>query len=350
MKAASQHAKRPSHSAGKATVSLDSKAATAWRSIVSRYDKADPRRALWQVANTYVPYALLWYLMDRSLEISYWLTLGLSVVAAGFLARIFIVMHDCGHGSFVKSKRVNDCLGFVSGILSFTPYHYWRYQHAIHHATAGNLDRRGTGDIWTMTVHEYRQAPLLRRLRYRFYRNPFVLIVIGAIFTFFVKHRFAYPIHGWRWQRSVLWSNLGILAMVAVGSAAMGFQNYLLVQIPVMTLAAASGIWLFYVQHQFDGVYWERGTNWDLYATAMKGSSFYKLPRVLQWFSGNIGFHHIHHLSPRIPNYFLEKCHRENPLFQQATVLRLRESVRTIRYRLWDEERQQLVGIGTAWF
>jgi omega-6 fatty acid desaturase (delta-12 desaturase) len=349
MKTEQHRSKQPSDTRGGSMISADSESAVAWRSIVARYHKSDPRRAFWQVANTYAPYALLWYLMYRSLEVSYWVTLCLAVVAAGFLSRIFIVLHDCGHGSFFKSKRANDCLGFVSGVLSFTPYHYWRHQHAIHHATAGNLDRRGTGDIWTLTVQEYHEAPFGRRLRYRFYRNPFVLILVGAVFTFFVKHRFAHPKDGWRWQRSVHWSNLGILAMAAVGSLAMGIETYLLLQIPVMALAAAAGIWLFYVQHQFDGVYWERRANWDLYATAMKGSSFYKLPKILQWFSGNIGFHHIHHLSPRIPNYFLEQCHRENPLFQQATVLRLRESLKTIRYRLWDEERQKLVGVGVAW-
>jgi omega-6 fatty acid desaturase (delta-12 desaturase) len=287
--------------------------------------------------------------MYRSLEISYWITAALAIVASGFLARIFIMLHDCGHGSFFKSKRANDCLGFIAGVLSFTPYHYWRYQHAIHHATVGNLDRRGTGDIWTLTVREYREAPLRRRLRYRLYRNPFVLIVLGALFTFLVKHRLAHPKHGWRWQRSVLWSNLGLLVMMAVGSLLMGFKTYMLLQIPVMSLAAAVGVWLFYVQHQFEGVHWEREGRCDFFTTAMEGSSFYQLPRVLQWFSGNIGFHHIHHLSPRIPNYRLEDCHFENPSLQRVKTLSLWSSLRALRYRLWDEERRQLVSQGPAW-
>ena len=327
----------------------DSKAVSAWRSIVARYQESNPRRALWQVANTYVPFAGLWYLMYLSLEVSYWLTLGLAVVAAGFLARIFIVFHDCGHGSFFGSRRWNDVLGYVSGILTFTPYHYWRHSHSIHHATAGNLDRRGVGDIWTMTVREYAQASLWLRLRYRFYRSPVVLFLLGPVYVFIVEQRVASFKAGWRWQQSVQWTNLGILVMAVGVSALIGVKAYLLIQLPIISVAAIVGVWLFYVQHQFDGVYWERRPSWDYFTTAMKGSSFYKLPRILQWFSGNIGFHHTHHLSPRIPNYLLEKCHRENPIFHQVTVLRLRESLKTIRYRLWDEERQQLVGMGAAW-
>jgi omega-6 fatty acid desaturase (delta-12 desaturase) len=337
------------HTPDGSRMSRDSKAGVAWRSIVARYHKSDPRRALWQVVNTYVPYAALWYLMYRSLEVSYWITLGLAVVAAGFLARIFIVFHDCGHGSFFGSRVRNDVLGFISGVLTFTPYQYWRHAHSIHHATAGNLDRRGVGDIWTMTVAEYRRASLWLRLRYRFYRNPFVLFLLGPVCVFVVKQRVAAFKAGWRWQQSVQWTNLVILIVAVALSALIGIKAYLLIQLPIISVAAIVGAWLFYVQHQFDGVYWERRANWDYYTTAMRGSSFYKLPKILQWFSGNIGFHHIHHLSPRIPNYFLEKCHDENPLFQQATVLCLRESLRTMRYRLWDEEQQKLVGAGAAW-
>ncbi len=330
-------------------LSEHSKTSVAWRSIVAGYHKSDPRRALWQVANTYIPYVVLWYLMDRSLEVSYWITLALAVVAAGFLARIFIVFHDCGHGSFFESRSKNDVLGFISGVLSFTPYQYWRHTHSIHHASAGNLDRRGVGDIWTMTVAEYREASLWLRLRYRIYRSPVFLFLLGPVYVFLVEQRIASFKAGWRWQQSVQWTNLAILVLALALSAVMGFKAYLLIQLPIISIAAIGGVWLFYVQHQFDGVYWERRANWDYYTTAMKGSSFYKLPRILQWFSGNIGFHHIHHLSPRIPNYSLERCHRENPLFQQAKVLRFRESLKTIRYRLWDEKHQKLVGVGVAW-
>lgn len=329
----------PTHSRGKA----------AWRTIVTRYQTSDPRRALWQVANTYVPYAVLWYLMYRSLEVSYWITLGLAVVAAGFLARIFIVFHDCGHGSFFKSKRWNDVLGFISGALTFTPYHYWRHSHAIHHATAGNLDRRGVGGIWTMTVVEYQQASTWMRLRYRFYRTPLVLFLVGPVYVFLLEQRLASFKAGWRWQQSVQWTNLALVFLALILSVLLGFKSYLLIQLPIISITAIVGVWLFYVQHHFDGVYMERAASREHYLTAMEGSSFYKLPKVLQWFTGNIGFHHIHHLSPRIPNYFLEKCHRENPLFQQVRVLQLRESLKTISYRLWDEERRQLVRRGMAW-
>lgn len=349
MKAAVSLAQRGARNSAGSVRREGSRASVAWRSIVARYQKSDPRRALWQVANTYVPYAALWYLMYRSLEISYWITLALALVAAGFLARIFIVFHDCGHGSFFQSRAKNDLLGFISGVLTFTPYHYWRHTHAVHHATAGNLDRRGVGDIWTMTVEEYRHASLWLRLRYRFYRSPVLLFLLGPVCVFLVEQRVGSFKAGWRWQQSVQWTNLAILVLALTLSAVMGFRAYLAIQLPIISVAAMVGAWLFYVQHQFDGVYWERRKDWDYYTMAMKGSSFYKLPKVLQWFSGNIGFHHIHHLSPRIPNYALERCHRENPLFQQAKVLSLRESLRTIRYRLWDEKRQKLVGVGLAW-
>jgi omega-6 fatty acid desaturase (delta-12 desaturase) len=296
-----------------------------------------------------VPYFALWYLMYRSLEVSYWLTLGLALLAAGFVLRAFIILHDCGHRSFIESSRLSDVLGFIAGVMTFVPYHYWRHNHAIHHATAGNLDQRGTGDIWTMTVKEYESASRLRRLLYRLYRNPLVLFLIGPTFMFVVLYRFVPRSAGWRWQRSVLISNLAILGVVVGLSLLMGFEAYLRIQIPVMLFSSAAGVWLFYVQHQFEGVYWERQGKWDYFTTAMQGSSFYKLPRILQWFSGNIGFHHIHHLSPQIPNYLLERCHRENPIFQDAKVLSLRESAKTIRYRLWDEERHELVAAGPAW-
>ena len=322
----------------------------AWRALVRRYQNPDPRRALWQVCNTFVPYIALWYCMFRSLGISYWLTLGLAVVAAGVLLRVFIMCHDCGHRSFFKSRRANDLLGFVGGVLTFTPYHYWRHQHDIHHATSGNLDRRGVGDIWTMTVREYRESSRWRRLHFRLYRNPFILFLIGPLFVFLFKHRFAKRGAGWRWHRSVLWSNLAMLGLAVAVSALIGPKAYLLIQLPVISIAAVAGVWLFYVQHQFEGVYWERQAEWDQFASAMRGSSFYKLPRLLQWFSGNIGFHHIHHLSPRIPNYFLEKCHRENPPFQAVKALHLWGSLKTMRYRLWDEERQKLVGVGAPWW
>ena len=302
-----------------------------------------------QVTSSFLPYIAIWPLMYFSLGVSYWLTLALAVVAAGFLMRVFIVLHDCGHGSFLQSRRWSDFLGFVAGVLSFTPYHYWRHTHAIHHATVGNLDRRGVGDIWTMTMREYQESSLWRRLRFRLYRNPVILFLFGPAFTFILKYRFASPQSGWRWQRSVLLSNLAMLGVAVLLSLLLGFSAYLRIQLPIISIAAAIGVWLFYVQHQFDGVCWQEQADWDHFTTAMHGSSFYSLPRILQWFSGNIGYHHIHHLSPRIPNYFLERCHRENALMRQATTLGLWASLRTIRFRVWDEERRRLVGLGNPW-
>ena len=320
-----------------------------WRRMVARYHEPDRKLAFKQVATSFLPYIALWYLMYESLDISYGLTLALALLAAGFLMRVFIVLHDCAHGSFLRSRRWNDVFGFVGGVLSLTPYHYWRHTHVIHHATSGNLDRRGTGDIWTMTMREYREASLWRRLQFRFYRNPICLFVIGPVYVVLIKNRFAGAHFGWRWQRSVLWANLAMLGLGAALSLAGGFQDYLRIQLPVLTLATAFGVWLFYVQHQFEGVSWERQPHWDHFTAAMRGSSYYELPKLLQWFSGNIGFHHIHHLSPRIPNYFLERCHRENPLLQKATKLRFLTSLRTIRLRVWDEERNRLVGLGMPW-
>jgi len=318
----------------------------SWQEIVARYHTPDLKRAWRQILNTFVPYAALWVLMILSLQVSYVLTLGISVIAAGLLIRVFIIFHDCGHGSFFQSRRANDTLGFIAGMLTFTPYHYWRHRHAMHHATAGNLDRRGVGDIWTMTRAEYESASRWQRIRYRCSRNPFVMFIIGPMYLVLFLNRFAVPSDGWRWHRSVLWSNLAIAAVAVAFSLTIGFKAYVMIQLPVLLISASLGIWLFYVQHQFEGVYWARQTSWDYLEVALRGSSYYRLPRVLQWISGNIGFHHIHHLSPRIPNYLLEKCHRENAIFQRVKGLHLRESFKSLRYRVWDEEAQKLVPIG----
>ncbi len=231
----------------------------------------------------------------------------LAILAGGFLVRIFIIFHDCGHGSFFQSRRANDILGFVTGVLTFTPYYHWRWQHALHHASSGDLDRRGMGDVWTLTLREYLEASRWKRFAYRVARNPLVLFTLGPLFLLMV-HRFCSPNAGRRERNSVHLTNLALLA-VAIGlSLLFGVKAYLLLQLGVLLAAGIAGVWLFYVQHQFEGVYWERSQEWDYATAALQGSSFYKLPKVLQWFSGNIGFHHIHHLSPRIPNYHLEKC------------------------------------------
>ncbi|MHB8523892.1 MAG: fatty acid desaturase [Limisphaerales bacterium] len=316
----------------------------AWKEIVVRYQKPSTLRALWQIANTLVPYSVLWYLMYRTIELSYWLTLPLAILAGGFLVRVFIIFHDCGHGSFFKSRTANDIVGFLTGVLTFTPYYHWLWEHAIHHSSAGDLDRRGSGDVWTLTVQEYLESSRWRRFAYRLARNPVVLFVIAPLFLFVVRQRFPSAKANKRERHSVYAMNLAVLGMAATLSIAFGVKAYLLIQLTVMMVAGGAGVWLFYVQHQFDGVYWERGEDWDYTAAALQGSSFYKLPRVLQWFSGNIGFHHIHHLSPRIPNYNLEACHKADPLFQQVKPVTLLSSFKSFTFRLWDEQRHQLVG------
>ena len=316
----------------------------AWKQIVARYQKPVVGRALWQIINTAVPYATLWYLMYLSTAVSYWLVAPLAILAGGFLVRVFVIFHDCGHGSFFKSETANHICGAITGVLTFTPYYHWRWEHAIHHSSAGDLDRRGTGDVWTLTVQEYLESSRWKRFAYRLARNPVVLFVIAPLFLFLVWQRIPSPKAGLRERLSVYCTNLALLLLAAGLIRIFGWKAYLVIQLTIVTVAGSAGVWLFYVQHQFEGVYWERGREWDYTRAALKGSSFYKLPRVLQWFSGNIGFHHIHHLSPRIPNYHLEKCHKAEPLFQTVKPVTLFSSLKSFTFRLWDEQRRRLVG------
>jgi len=312
--------------------------------VVARFQKPSVGRSVWQIANTLIPYAALWCAMYLSHGVSWWLTVPLAILAGAFLVRVFIIFHDCGHGSFFKSEAANHIVGAVTGLLAFTPFYHWRWEHAIHHSSAGHLDRRGTGDVWTMTVQEYLEASRWKRFAYRLARNPFVLFVLAPLFLFLVMHRVPSLKAPARERYSVYWTNLGIGVMAAGLIWLFGLKAYLIIQLTVLMTAASVGLWLFYVQHQFEGVYWERGEHWDYAQAALKGSSFYKLPRVLQWFSGNIGFHHIHHLSPRIPNYQLEECHRAEPLFQTVKPVTLLSSLRSFTFRLWDEQERKLVG------
>jgi omega-6 fatty acid desaturase (delta-12 desaturase) len=315
-----------------------------WKQIVAKYQKPCIGRSTWQLINTLLPYAAIWVAMYFCLKISWWLVIPLVVLAAGFLVRTFIISHDCGHGSFFKSRRANDIWGYITGVLTFTPYYQWRWEHSIHHATSGDLDSRGTGDVWTLTVQEYLEASRWKKFAYRLARNPFILFVLAPLFVFVIKQRFTTTGAGGRERLSVYVTNAAILA-VGVGMCLIfGWMEYLLIQLSIIMVAGSVGIWLFYVQHQFEGVYWERSENWDYTTAALQGSSFYKLPKVLQWFSGNIGFHHLHHLSPRIPNYHLEKCHKADPLFQTVKHITLFTSFKSFTYRLWDEKRRQLVG------
>ncbi len=317
-----------------------------WRQAVAAYQNPDLRRSVWQIANSLVPFLALWYLAYRLLALSYWLTLATDVLAAGFLVRVFIIFHDCGHGSFFSSRAANDTIGFITGILTLTPYYEWRHEHALHHATAGDLDRRGRGDVWTMTVSEYRAASFWQRVGYRLYRNPVVMFGVGPLYVFLLKQRLPRTAGGARERLSVHLTNLALTAILAALALTIGLKAVVLVHLPILVIAGAAGVWLFYVQHQFEDVYWQRGDERDYVEVALKGSSLFALPRVLQWFSGNIGFHHIHHLSPRIPNYRLEKCYREQPMFQNVDRITLLGSLRTLRLRLYDERTQRLVGFG----
>jgi omega-6 fatty acid desaturase (delta-12 desaturase) len=321
-------------------------ATSAWKQAAAEHRKPVLRRSVWQLVNSLAPYIALWGLMIWTLHISYWITLAIAVVATGFLVRIFIIFHDCGHGSFFKSRRANRLTEFFTGVLTFTPYRQWRHKHALHHASSGDLDRRGPGEIWTLTVQEYLGASRWKRLSYRLVRNPFVLFVVAPVFVFVVQHRFPSRAVGKRERRGVYWTNGALLAIATLMSLTIGIKAYVLIQLPVIMLAATAGVWLFYVQHQFEDVQWKRRDDWDYAEAALRGSSYYELPRILQWFTGNIGFHHIHHLSPAIPNYNLERCHRENPMFQEVNSVTLWSSLKSFSFRLWDEQQEKLIGFG----
>ncbi len=312
-----------------------------WQGIVSKYAFPETWRSVWQVANSVIPFFVGWYLMYRSLEIGYWLTLLLAVPTAGFMVRCFIIFHDCCHGSFFKSIKANDRLGLALGVIVWTPFYQWKHSHAVHHATAGDLDRRGTGDVYTMTVEAYLAAPGYKNFGYRIMRSPFILFTIGSVIVFVLTHRFWEGNAGKRERSSVIWTNIALAAVVAWLVIEIGWAAFLLIELPILFIACGAGVWLFYVQHNFDTTYWARHSNWDFFNAGIDGSSFYRLPKILQWFTGNIGFHHIHHLSPKIPNYKLEACHNENPVFQ-IKPLTIRRSLRSLMFRLWDEKENRL--------
>jgi omega-6 fatty acid desaturase (delta-12 desaturase) len=317
-----------------------------WKRIVLKFQRPSTPRALWQLLDTLIPYAGIWYMIYVSRAVSWFIILPLAVLAGMFLVRVFIIFHDCGHGSYFKSRKANNVIGFTTGLLTFTPFFQWRWAHAIHHATSGHLDKRGTGDLWTLTVEEYLASSRWRRFAYRLARNPIVLFVIAPLFVLVVRQRFPTSKANKRERHSVHWMNLAILAMAVGLSFVFGVGPYLVIQLTMLAVAGSTGFWFFYVQHQFEGVYWERNEQWDYMAAALKGSSFYKLPKILQWFSGNIGYHHIHHLSARIPNYNLERCHKAHLMFQEVKPLGLFASLKTLTLRVWDEKRKKLISFG----
>jgi acyl-lipid omega-6 desaturase (Delta-12 desaturase) len=306
------------------------------------------RRALVDLATSLVPYVALSGAMWASLDVSYWLTLAIGIPAAGFLLRTFILFHDCTHGGFVPTRRANTWLGVALGLVVFSPFHAWRYNHAVHHGTAGDLDRRGTGDLLTLTVAEYNAKPRGGRLAYRLFRNPLVMFGVGPIYSLLIQPRLVSRSARPRIRRSVIGTNLALAVMIGGLCALMGWREYLLVQAPTVVLAGAAGVFLFYVQHQFEDTYWQRPGEWTFADAALRGSSHLKLPRVLQFFTGNIGLHHVHHLNARIPNYNLQRAHDENPVFHSVPELSLGDALRAPRLKLWDEERGRLVTFAEA--
>lgn len=302
-------------------------------------------RATWQMLNTLVPLAAGFALMFWGRTNAWWLTVLLLPVTALLYVRTFIIMHDCAHGSFTGSRRANEIIGFITGAITMTPFAQWRRDHALHHASSGDLDRRGHGDIDTLTVDEYRALSRWGRFRYRFYRNAFVMLFLGPLYLM-VHYRRTPPAAARRAAKvsSVHWTNLAVAVMIAALTWAVGWRAMLLVWLPVVYLASMAGIWLFYVQHQHEDAYWEPHEEWDYVMAAMHGSSFYRLPRVLEWFTGSIGRHHVHHVDPRIPNYRLRAAHEGVEEFRSVPPLTIWKSLRTPGLKLWDPRRRQLVG------
>lgn len=316
-----------------------------WHPALKKFRNSNNLKATVQLLNTIVPYFCLWYLMVQSVQLGYsyiWIMI-FTIPAAAFLVRIFILFHDCVHNSFFRSKRANTFFGYFLGVLVFTPLEDWRFTHLRHHRTYANLDSRGFGDIWTMTLKEYENSSSMKQLLYKLYRNPIVLVGLGALFNFLLYNRIPDLRVKRKERMSVIFTNLLILAVALAAAQIMGWRTYLLIQLPVLCLAGGAGIWLFYVQHQFEGGYWARTSEWEALRAAMDGSSFYRLPTVLRWFSGNIGYHHVHHLNPLIPNYYLKKCHDYVPELQAKVPLKIMESLNCFHLKLWDEDLQKMV-------
>lgn len=308
------------------------------------YEKTDAKTSVRQLFNTLIPLILLWVGGYLLLSISFWLALPLLIVASGFVIRTFIIFHDCTHGSFFKNKKANDIVGTLTGVLTLMPYRKWKYSHTLHHATSSNLDKRGDGDMWLLTVEEYAEASFWKRLAYRLYRNPLVMFGLGPILVFLIQSRFNR--RGARKQEryNTYLTNILIVALYAALIWAIGWQAFVLVQGPIMFVSGLLGIWLFYVQHQFEDSYFEHEEEWSYVQAAVEGSSYYKLPKPLQWVTGNIGFHHVHHLSPKIPNYNLEKAHESSVPLQKATTITLTTSLQSLKFRLWDEKTKTFTG------
>ena len=316
-----------------------------WNALLAPYRQPVAWKSVFQLTSTAVLLGALWLAMLWSLEVGYWLTLVLAAPAALMVVRLFMLQHDCGHGSFFRSRRANNVVGSALGVVTLVPYAYWRRTHSLHHAGSGNLDARGFGDIDTLTVREYLSRTPTQRLLYRLYRHPIVLLLVGPTWQFVLKHRLPLDIPR-SWKREAIGvqlSNLGLAALVATLWMTLGLQKFLLVQLPITLLAGSIGVYLFYVQHQFEDTYWRYRDDWDYFAAGLQGSSHLVMPKPLQWATASIGLHHIHHVASRIPNYHLQRCYDSHPELRQVTKLTLRDSVRTLRLTLWDEDERRLI-------
>jgi len=321
-----------------------------WNAKLAPYMHPSLPRSIWQLSSTAVLFVGAWTLMYFSLRVSYWLTLAIAVPTAFFMIRLFIIQHDLGHGSFLKSPKVANVIGSVLGVFTLVPYHYWRRTHAMHHASSGNLEHRGFGDIDTKTVSEYLQLSRWNRFKYRLYRHPVVLFGVGAVLHFFVKHRIPtiVPKTWHRERRSILWTDLGMALVIFTVGMLLGFRELVLVHLPVALISCSIGVWLFYVQHQFEPTYWEHDDKWEYVDSALQGSSYFVLPKPLQWLTGNIGIHHVHHMNARIPNYQLPKVLETFPELNKVTQITAWQSLRCISLALWDEKDRKLVPFSRA--
>jgi omega-6 fatty acid desaturase (delta-12 desaturase) len=320
------------------------------RGTVADYRYPSPFKSVWQLVNTLLPLCGLWHLMYLSLAWSYGLTLLLAIPSAGLLVRLFIIQHDCGHHSFFRSRFANNALGTFCSIFTLTPYALWRRNHSRHHASSGNLNHRGHGDVWTLTVDEYKRRSWFGRLHYRLYRNPIFLFGIGPAVLFILRQRFTVGIPAtWRRERKSVHATNAAIAVLLVGAyCTTGLIPFLLVHSPIVLLASSIGAWMFFIQHQYEKAYWQPDNQWDFKRSALDGSSYYRLPPVLQWFTGNIGFHHIHHLNSRIPNYNLAECFANVAELRKSVTIGVRESLRLPQLKLWDERLQRMVRFNEA--
>jgi omega-6 fatty acid desaturase (delta-12 desaturase) len=316
-----------------------------WAPILAPYRVPNNARSTLELAITAVPFLTIWILMWAALSMGHWVGLLLAVPAAGFLVRLFMIQHDCGHGSFFHRRRANEWVGRVIGVLTLTPYDFWRHSHALHHANSGNLDQRGFGDVDTLTVCEFLALPRWRQFQYRLYRHPIVMFGVGPAYLFILRHRLPVGLmrSNWQFWLSTMATNFAIAILAVSMVWLVGVRLFLLVQLPITILAGSIGVWLFYVQHQFEDTFWDHGESWSFHEAALHGSSHYDLPNVLRWFTANIGVHHVHHLSSRIPYYRLPRVLRDHPELVGIGRLTLLESLRCVRKVLWDERSRRLI-------